>query len=267
MSRLGILAGTGALPQRLAAAHPGALFVQFEGLDVPRPSNPVLTASYERFGALFEGLHAQGVTEVVFAGGLARPQLDPTRFDAKMRQLAPGFFAAMQSGDDGLLRAVIEAFLAEGFHVRGAHELLPGLTATAGVLAGPAPAQGFDADAQKGAAVVRALSAQDVGQGAVVARGAVLGVETLQGTDAMLRFVAQTDPGLHPGGGVLFKGPKAGQDLRIDMPAIGPQTLRNAAQARLSGVAIAAERVLVLERDETLQLAAELGITLAAIDA
>ncbi len=265
MARLAILAGQGALPQMIAAAHPGALFVQFEGLAVDRPGNETLEASYERFGEMFAGLAARGVTEVVFAGGLARPALNPANFDARMAALAPRFLAAMQGGDDGLLRAVIDAFEDEGFAVRGAHELLGGLTAAPGRLAGPEPSAADLADAARARAILAALGPLDVGQGAVVADGQALGVETAQGTDAMLRFVAGTPAKLRQRArGVLVKAPKPGQDLRVDMPAIGPGTIAAAAAAGLAGIVIEAGTVLLIDRDETLRAADAAGLFLIA---
>ncbi|MDJ0825658.1 MAG: UDP-2,3-diacylglucosamine diphosphatase LpxI [Rhodobacter sp.] len=265
MARLAILAGQGSLPHLIAAAHPNALFGHFEGLTVELPANETVQLSYERFGEMFAALSAAGVTEVVFAGGLARPSLDPTRFDAKMRMLAPGFLAAMQGGDDGLLRAVIAAFEAEGFTVRGAHELVAGLTAEPGHLAGHEPSATDLKDAARARAILRALGPLDVGQGAVVAGGQALGVETAQGTDAMLRFVAATPAGLRQGArGVLVKAPKPGQDLRIDMPAIGPATVAAAAEAGLAGIAVVAGQVLLIDRPATLAAADDAGLFLVA---
>jgi len=265
MTRLAILAGQGSLPQRIAAAHPDALFVHFEGVAVDLPANPAQSASFEKFGQMFDDLHRAGVHDVVFAGGLARPALDPARFDAKMAQLAPGFMAAMAGGDDGLLRAVIAAFEAEGFTVCGAHELLAGLTAEPGLLAGPDPAPLDLADASRARAILTALGPLDVGQGVVVADGQCLGVETAQGTDAMLSFVARTPDVLrHRARGVLFKAPKPGQDLRIDMPTIGPATVAAAGAAGLAGIVIAAGVVLLLDREETLQMATATGLFIMA---
>ena len=263
--RLGILAGQGALPQMIAAAHPDAVFMHFDGVAVDLPDNDCVAASFEKFGALFEALREAGVSEVVFAGGLARPALNPANFDPKMMQLAPGFMAAMQGGDDGLLRAVIDAFEAEGFGVRGAHELLDGLTALPGLLAGPEPSDADRADAARTRAILKALGPLDVGQGAVVADGQALGVETAQGTDAMLRFVKETPEALRQRArGVLVKAPKPGQDLRVDMPAVGPGTVAAVARAGLAGIVINAGEVLLLEREVTLRAAQEAGIFLLA---
>ncbi len=267
MARLGIIAGTGALPGQIAAAHPGALFLALDGVGADLPGGGIETAraSYERFGALFGTLRTAGVTEVVLAGALVRPALDPARFDAVTMTLAPRLAAAMQGGDDALLRAVIAAFEAEGFAVRGAHELLPGLTAAAGLLAGPEPGARDLADLDRASEILAALGPLDVGQGAVVSRGLCLGVETVQGTDAMLQFAADAPAHLRRGG-VLLKAPKPGQDLRVDMPAIGPRTVALAAAAGLSGIAIAAGGVVIAEREATCAAAAEAGLFVLAKD-
>jgi len=262
---LAILAGQGALPLTIAALHPKALFVQFEGVPVNVPGNPTLQASFERFGQLFVDLKSAGITQVVFAGSLSRPALDPTKFDAKTLTLAPGFMAAMAGGDDGLLRAVIAAFEAEGLAVRAAHDLVPELTTQPGLLAGPPPTDRALADATRARAILTALGPHDVGQGAVVAGGQCLGIETAQGTDAMLAFVtAHPDTQRHGARGILLKAPKPGQDLRVDMPAIGPTTLAGAQAAGLAGIVIEAGHVLLLERETLLQNANAAGLFLLA---
>ena len=99
----------------------------------------------------------------------------------------------------------------------------------------------------------------------VVADGQALGVETAQGTDAMLRFVAQTPPELRQRArGVFVKAPKPGQDLRIDMPAVGPGTIAAVAEAGLAGIVIRADKVLILDREASLRAAEEAGIFLLA---
>lgn len=266
--RLAILAGHGALPQSLSAANPEALFVSFEGVDVEIPTPQHLAASFNQFGALFEALKAAGITEITFAGAMSRPALNPAVFDAKTIALAPRLMAAMAGGDDGLLREIIAVFEAEGFQVLGAHQVLPELVAEAGLLAGAAPDEAALADAKRGRDILNALSGMDVGQGVVVAQGLCLGVETLQGTDAMLGFVAATPKHLRkPGGmkgGVLLKAAKQGQDLRVDMPVIGPETVAAVAAANLGGIVIAAGSVMILERAKTLQAIEAAGLFLLA---
>ena len=266
---LAILAGHGALPQILAAANPQSLFVSFEGVDVDVPKGRHLAASFNQFGALFDGLRAAGITQVVFAGAMTRPALNPAAFDAKMHTLAPRLMAAMAGGDDGLLREIVAVFEGEGFSVIGAHQAVPDLVVQAGLLAGPAPSDADHKDAARGMDILRALGPVDVGQGVVVAAGLCLGVETLQGTDAMLGFVANTPDHLRKNKngakGVYVKAPKQGQDLRVDMPAIGPDTVTSAVDAGLAGIVISAGNVLVLERAKVINQATAAGLFLLAL--
>lgn len=261
--RLAILAGRGAMPVALAAAHPEALCVAFDGVETPLARIDA-RHRFEGFGALIDDLKARGVARLVLAGGVGRPPLDPQAFDPFMQALAPRLLAALQGGDDALVRLVISVFEEQGFEVIGAHELLPELTAAPGLLAGAAPDEATRADISRARDILAALSPLDVGQGAVVDSGLVLGIETQQGTDAMLRFVAETPASLRGRGGVLVKRPKIGQDLRVDMPAIGPDTLRGAAKAGLQGVVIAAGQVVLIERAALIAAAEEAGLFLLA---
>ncbi|MAQ82443.1 MAG: hypothetical protein CMH12_04340 [Maritimibacter sp.] len=265
MSRLAIIAGGGSLPLKIAAAHPEALFVAINGAGVTPPDGvETADATYEKFGDLFRKLRAAGVTDLVMAGGVARPVLNPARFDTKTMMLAPRFLKAMQGGDDQILRTVVAVFEEAGFAVRGAYELLPELTTPAGRLAGKKPSAKDLADIDRAVGILTALGPEDVGQGAVVDGGLCLGIETVQGTDAMLDFVARTPPKLRRGGGVLVKAPKPGQDLRVDMPAVGPATVEAAAAAGLSGIVIAAGRVLLLDRAVVTEACASRGVFLLA---
>lgn len=260
---LAILAFDGELPQVLRAAHPDAVVVTFAG-SAHQMRPPTIEHRYEKLGSVFDDLRARGVTRLVLAGGLSRPPLDPAQLDPFMMALAPRIMAAMQGGDDALLRLVISVFEDQGFTVIGAHELCPELVAAAGLLAGPKPSQQDQSDATRAADILLALSPLDVGQGAVVAAGLCLGVETVQGTDFMLDSVARTAPHLRRAKGVQVKAAKRGQDLRVDMPAIGPDTIAGAVRAGLSGIVIQAGSVMILDRAATCQAAEDAGIFLMA---
>lgn len=261
--RLAILAGRGAMPRALAEACPEALCVTFEGVETPVPRVDA-HHRFEAFGALLEDLKARGVTRLVLAGGVGRPPLDRAGFDPFMQALAPRLLAALQGGDDALVRLVISVFEEAGFAVVGAHELLPELTAAPGLLAGAEPDEVARADIARARDILNALSPLDVGQAAVVDTGIALGIETQQGTDAMLRFVAEASGTLRGQGGVLVKRPKLGQDLRVDMPAIGPDTMRGAAAAGLQGIVIAAHEVVLIERETLIAEAEAAGLFLLA---
>ena len=241
MGRRAIIAGAGALPLLVAAAGP-AMVVRFA--DAPGGTEGAdLVARFERLGALFADLKSHDVDELCLAGAMRRVGFDQARLDAETKALLPRLAAAMGQGDDALLRSIVAIFEEQGFTIRGAHELRPDLVAHAGNLCGQAIA---GTDAARARAVLAAIGPLDVGQAAVAAKGQILGIETLQGTDALLRFVGDTMPA---SGGILVKRAKPGQDLRVDMPAIGPDTVALCAQAGLKGIELQAGHVLLLDAD------------------
>lgn len=262
MGRLAILAGAGRLPALLAQGH-SPVVVRFAGvgIDALPDGVEIIEARFERLVPMFEDLRARGVREVALAGAMRRPALDPTALDPATAALMPRILAAMGKGDDGLLRAVLAVIEEQGFAIRAPHDIRPDLVAQDGLFSGTVTPQ-MEAWVARADAVLAALSPLDVGQGAVVAQGQVLAIETLPGTDAMLRFVAAAAP---RSGGVLRKRPKIGQDLRVDMPGIGPDTITLAAEAGLACIALGAGGVMILDRDETIARARALGITLWAV--
>ena len=269
--RTAVLAGRGGLPMRIISALEAAgedpVLVALPGVSVEGAAGRLPErVEIERLVPFFDRLHDLGVRRVTFAGAVTRPRLDPERFDARTAQLVPQLVAAMQAGDDATLRAVIALFEEEGFGVLGTADLVPELLPGPGVLGRHRPGAEATRDAARAAAIVAALGSVDVGQGAVVARGLCLAVEALPGTDAMLAQVAALPQTLRGTGrsGVFFKAPKPGQDRRIDLPALGPESVRAAAAAGLSGIAFEAGGVLLIDRAQAVAAADAAGLFLWA---
>lgn len=261
-----IIAGRGALPAALAGAMAEPPLVA--ALDGFAPDGLVVDLAFrvERLVPFLRALDDRGVGRVVFAGAVQRPRLDPGLLDPATAELLPRLMQAMAAGDDATLRAVLEIFAEFGFAVAGVEEVAPGLLPGPGVLAGKVTPRD-EADAARAAEIVAALGAVDVGQGAVVAQGLCLGVEALPGTDALLAAVAgigalRPDPAR--GRGLFYKAAKPGQDRRIDLPTLGPDTLRAVAAAGLGGVAFEAGSVICLDLPGMQRLAGELGLFLWA---
>jgi DUF1009 family protein len=262
--RIALIAGRGTLPRAVAASLDAPLIVSPEGY-LPDGLSPDLTFRLERLVPLLDHLTREGVQRVIFAGAVQRPNLDPALFDPATAQLVPQLLAALHSGDDAALRAVMGIFEEAGFEVIGAAEAAPALVPEAGLLCGEIT-EADRRDAARAAEIVAAIGAVDVGQAAVVSQGLCLGVEALPGTDAMLDFVAETGSRLRPdpdgARGLLYKAPKPGQDMRADMPSIGPETIHRVATAGLGGIAWEAGRVIVLQREETVARAELAGLFL-----
>ena len=271
-ARLAILCGAGAFPLEVAAdarrAGRDPFLVGLVGSsDAAIEAYPHVWVRIGEVGKLFAALKGRGVTELAMVGAVTRPELSDLRLDWGAIRRAGELAQLFRRGDNGLLVGLAAIFEREGVRVVGAHEIAPRLVAPEGPLGAHAPGAEDDGDIAFGARLLGALSEFDAGQCAVVAAGRVLAIEAAEGTDAMLARVAEMRSvgRLKSRGpsGVLVKAPKRGQDLRLDMPAIGPGTVAGAAGASLRGIALAAGAVLMVERERCVGDADAAGLFIA----
>jgi hypothetical protein len=269
--KLGLIAGGGELPVVLAehcAATGRAYFVaRIEPFaSAVLESHPGVTLNLGAMGRRMQALKDAGVDAVVLIGQVPRPDLSQLQLDDRARAMIPAFLAAAANGDDALLRVLLEEHEREGFKVLGAEEVMGDLLAPAGAWGAVAPNDAQRKDIAKAAKIASAIGSFDVGQGVVVAGGVALAVEAQEGTDAMLARIAglpTTVRGTTENRrGVLLKRPKPIQERRIDLPVVGPQTLRGAAAAGLAGIAVEAQGALAVRRDEMIAEADRLGLFL-----
>ncbi|MEP2642222.1 UDP-2,3-diacylglucosamine diphosphatase LpxI [Roseobacter sp.] len=258
---LALIAGRGGLPARIAQSLPVRPLVCVLDGFAPDDLAADLTFRLEHLGTVLTDLTARGVTEVCFCGAIERPPFDPKAIDAATLPIVPMLMGAMTSGDDAALRAVVEVFEDKGFVVRGAHDLAPDLVVAAGVLSVAQPDDQMTSDMARGSEVLDALAPLDVGQGCVVGAGQIWGIETLGGTDHMLRTLPAGAAGARA---LLVKGPKRSQDMRVDMPTIGPDTIAAVQSAGLAGLVIEAGGVIMLEPEATIPAADAAGLVLWA---
>lgn len=258
---LALIAGGGGLPQRVAQSQAVMPMVcSYEGA-APVGLEADVTFRLETLGTLLADLKQRGITQVCFCGAVARPQFDPAKLDAATLPLVPLFQKALAAGDDGALRVLIDIFEQAGLAVMAAHHIAPDLLAKAGVFGSQTPDDQMAQDATRAAQVVATLAPLDMGQGCVVAQSQVYGIETIGGTDHML---ATLPARVQSARAILFKGPKTGQTELVDMPTIGPATIEAAHKAGLAGIVVEAGAVIILEPEECVTLADELGLVLWA---
>ncbi len=257
-SCLGIIAGAGGLPFAVVSSclkQNRPFFI----LALENFTDPELLSSYPhawvRLGAVGEAfniLRKEGISELTMAGNLHRPSLKELRPD--MRGIA--FFAKLgvkALGDDGLLQAVTKEMETEGFKIVGVHDICPDLLTTNGTIGKVKPNKINWKDIQQGWHLAKQLGMLDVGQAVVLQDGLVLGLEAIEGTDALIeRTGTLKRKGEAP---VLVKCCKPQQDERVDMPTIGLKTIENAIEAGFSGIALEAGKTLFLEQDKAIMLA------------
>ncbi|HZW15175.1 MAG TPA: UDP-2,3-diacylglucosamine diphosphatase LpxI [Brevundimonas sp.] len=269
MSKLGLIAGGGALPLSVAArceAEGRPVFVvRLAGFADPHLARyPGVDAGLAEIGRVLAALKKAGCDAVCFAGTVNRPDFKSLKPDLKGATLLPGIVAAATKGDDALLRKILSVFEAEGYTVDGADDILGGETLPAGALGAIAPTPEQLKDLKKALHVAEKAGELDIGQGAVVCDGLVLAVEAQEGTDAMLARVAGLPADLRGASsnrkGALGKAPKPIQDLRVDMPVMGSRTIELAAAAGLAGVGGVAGKLILIDHPAIVEAADRLGL-------
>jgi hypothetical protein len=261
---LGLVAGSGDLPPLVAAgARAQGFTVATVGL--MGETGPELRALSDTFcevkigqvGGMVRQLKQAGATCCVMVGGFSKrellgramPDLTALKLVARLgRQLR----------DDRLMRGVAELVEKAGIPVQPVPPFIPDHMAVDGAMTVREPTPDELADITYGMRVAHTVGALDVGQSVVVRRGSVLAVEATEGTDACIRRGAElgrAGKAAGRGGVVLCKVVKPNQDLRLDLPAVGPRTVETCAECGVAVVAVESRRTILVDRPKTVRLA------------
>ncbi|MEW6683070.1 MAG: UDP-2,3-diacylglucosamine diphosphatase LpxI [Nitrospirota bacterium] len=265
LRKLGLIAGNGRFPVLFADAAKQAGFAvtavahRGETPDVlDQHVDDVRWIKVGQLGHMIEHFKSAGVETVVMAGGIKktrmfteyRPDWRAVKVLARLRHLK----------DDVLLRAVADELESEGITVGDATRYLPSLIAEAGVLT-TAPSREQWEDVRFGAEMVRTVGRLEIGQCVVVKNRTVLAVEAIEGTDEAIRRGGR----LAHGGAVVVKMAKPEQDLRFDIPAVGPNTIASMQEVGAAVLAVEAGKTLMLDKADLLEAARKAGISVVGI--
>lgn len=296
---LALIAGQGGLPPHLLRSllARGEVPVICEMEQYPSSITedlPRVTFRLETLGTFLAMLGEVGITQICMAGAMRRPPIDPGKIDAATAPLIGPLQEALAKGDDGTLRAFIDLFETRGIKVIGASDIAPDLLPEAGVLTKAPLPDGVEDDLRAAQLALQEMARADLGQAVLVKSGRVLAREDDRGTDALLDDHCPDipTPGFPDGweevvglalstigalfsdrqadgapdypaeGAILYKAPKPGQELRVDMPVIGPQTAMKAAEAGLSAIVIEAGGVMVMNLPGVLEILDAHGVAL-----
>jgi DUF1009 family protein len=264
-----VLAAGGKVPVEVAAAARAAgrdvFVIGLEGeADPGIAAFPHTSAKWGQIGRVEDLIRRHGAREVVVIGTVARrPDWSSMAVDLGTLRYLPRLIRGMLGGDDTILANFARFAEERGYRIVGVQEVAPALVAEAGSIAGRAPVGSILADANLALDAARDIGKLDVGQAAVAVNARIVALEAAEGTDGMLeRVAALREKGrIRWSGraGVLAKHSKPQQDLRLDMPAIGPRTVELVAAAGLAGIALEAGKVMIASREETVALAERTG--------
>lgn len=220
--------------------------------------------SVGQIGRAVKLFRSENCRDLVFIGTLVRPALSEIRLDWGTLRVLARLWSAFRGGDDHLLSGIGRILEQDGFRMVGIKDVAPDLLVPEGCLTRIAPDENVAADIATGRDVLRALSPFDIGQAAIVIDGHVVAVEDIEGTDGLLARVAllrqQGRIRAKAPRGVLVKAPKSGQDLRFDLPTIGPRTVEGAVKAGLAGIAVVAGNTIVVDPQGMIETADAAGL-------
>jgi DUF1009 family protein len=260
---LAIICGAGSLPFAVAEAarRRGRSVVLFA---LRGWADPGRVESYRhhwvrigQLGRFCRTARQAGCRDVVFIGSIVRPSLWQIWPDLATMRVMPRIIRMFRGGDNHLMSGIVKVFEEHGFRPIGAHEVAPEILVPEGAVGRYRPSDSDLGDIALGLDLLRTIGRFDVGQATIVAGGHVLAVEAAEGTDEMLAQMAELrrKGRIRSTGGVLVKAPKPGQDRRIDLPTVGPQTVAGVARAGLAGIAVGAGEAIMAEPDRVAQAA------------
>jgi len=274
-SPVGVIAGGGAMPfavaDSLKARGLDPVLFALKGVCDPKAAERfrhhwITVGQYGRAKKLFR---EENCKNLVFIGTLVRPSLSEIRLDWATLRIMGQVWSAYRGGDDHLLSGLGRIFEQDGFRLLGLKEIAPDLLMPDGCVTRKMPDQNAMSDIARGREVLRALGPFDIGQAAVVIDDHVVGVEGIEGTDELLKRIADLRASgrirAPTGRGVLVKAPKSGQDLRFDLPTVGSRTVEGAAAAGLAGLAVIAGNTVVADPQAMIETADTAGLFVSGL--
>jgi DUF1009 family protein len=265
-SKLGLIAGSSRFPLIFAEAAQAAgtelVIVAHQGETPDEIANLAPSLTWVRVGELgkiIATFQAAGVTQAVMAGGIHKSGA-LTNIQPDERGLA--FISRLPNlQDDVILRGVAQELESEGITIVESTRFLASLLPEPGVLTLTTPNKQQWDDIHFGFAAARDLGRWDIGQSIVLKRGAVIAVEGIEGTNAAIRRGGE----LGGPGTVVIKLSKPQQDLRFDVPAVGPETLTVMHDVNAAVLVLEAGKTLMIDKDEMLRRANAYGISIIAL--
>jgi len=275
---IGLLAGSGRFPL-LFAEKARALGIPVVCVGIRHEAPPELAQHVERFywsgiarlNRMIRCFRREGVKRIVMAGKIHKHRFLYAPW--RTLQLLPDVRTAWlwlkrmirktKNRDDDLLLAVIDEFRKDGMDFDSALSICPELLVQPGVLTRRRPSRAEEADIAFGWGLAKEMGRLDVGQSVAVKERAVLAVEAIEGTDRAIRRAGELCPS---GGFTVVKVAKPQQDMRFDVPTIGPATIESMVAAGARVLAIEACKTIVIDQEETVALADRHGLTITAVN-
>ncbi len=269
-NRIALISGSGELPKLIIRelTMNGIEPIVFSPIgikvNIPGSIDNILFDLFDFEGLVYE-LKKRFIRYLVFAGKITRKNIiDENLSTIKNFSSVMNYNINLSETDDILLRNIGIFFENQGFSILSLHEIIPDFFLKEGSITKRKPTKQDQYDIKKAIEFHKVMSKADIGQSLIVSNGLCIAIETLPGTDAMIEFVLNfknTDKkNKNISEGILFKSLKVNQDPRFDFPVVGEKTLKNIRNAKINGLALFENRLILLNKEKLIKLADELDL-------
>ena len=269
-NRIALISGSGELPKliirelTLNGIEPIVFSPIGIKVNIPGSVDNILFDLFDFEGLVYE-LKKRFIRYLVFAGKITRNNIiDENLSTIKNLSSVKKYNINLNETDDILLRNVGIFFENQGFSILSLHEIIPDFFLKEGAVTKRKPTKQDQYDIIKAIEFHKVMSKADIGQSLIVSNGLCIAIETLPGTDAMIEFVLNfknKDKKIRNSSeGILFKSLKVNQDPRFDFPVVGEKTLKNIGNAKINGLALFENRLILLNKEKLIKLADELDL-------
>ena len=256
---LGLIVGESSLPRfvinKLLKKNVEFLILDLTKSNIYKKFKNSYSLKITELGKAMSILKKNNCKNIIFIGKVKRPEISLLKFDRKTLFYLPRLFSAFKNGDGNILNEVIKIFKENKIKVLNSMKFTPELIFRDGSI-NKVKINNIDKNSvTKGVSIIKSLSKFDIGQSVVINNGYVLAIEGPEGTDETIRRSSHLSKKYNlKNKSILIKFPKAKQDLRVDLPTIGLDTVKNCIKANIKGIAVKRSQNIILDKDKIINL-------------
>ena len=256
---LGLIVGESSLPNyvinKLLKKNIEFLILDLTKSNIYKRYKNSYSLKITELGKAISVLKKNNCKNVIFIGKVERPEISLLKFDRKALFYLPRLFSAFKKGDGNILKEIIKIFKENKLNVVNSMKFTPELIFKDKSINKLKINNTDKSSISKGVKIIKSLSKFDIGQSVVINNGYVLAIEGPEGTDETIkRSLHLSKKYKLKNKSILVKFPKANQDLRIDLPTIGFDTIKNCIKANIKGIAVKRSQNIILDKDKIINL-------------
>jgi DUF1009 family protein len=256
---LGIIAGENNLPKylinKLIKNNSKFLIIDLTKSNNFKKYANSYSLNITQLGKAISILNNNNCKKIIFIGKVKRPEISLLKFDNKAFFYLPRLYSAFKKGDGSILKEIIKIFNENKIKILNSMKFTPELVFNEKNINNIKVSNLDRTSINKGIQIIKTLSKFDIGQSVVLNNGYVLAMEGPEGTDEMIKRSGYLSKKLKlKNKSILIKFPKANQDLRVDLPTLGLDTVKNCIKTNIKGIAVKRSQNIILERDKIFNL-------------